>query len=137
MASIISNRFLYSALNAIAGHTIKAAILANTYTPDKDHNTFADVSAHEVSGTNYTAGGQALSNLAATEDDANDKAVLDCDDLVWPNVTFTNGRYLVLYDTTDSNNLIAVYDFGADKSPAADDFNANINASGLLDLSQV
>jgi len=136
MASIVANRFLYNVLNSISGHTIKAAILDNGYTPDKDDNVFSDVSVNEVSGTGYTAGGATLANISIAQDDANDKAWIDCDNLTWSEVTFTNGRYLVLYDTSASNNILSIYDFGADKSPAGDDFQVNVNALGLLSFSQ-
>ena len=136
MASIITNRFFYNCLNALSGHTIKAAILANTYTPDVDHNTWADVSANEISSAGYTAGGQTLANLAVTQDDTGDKAVLDCDDLTWSGVTLTDARYLVIYDTSNADNIIAVYDFGTDQVITAGTFQVSINALGLLSLAQ-
>jgi hypothetical protein len=137
MANIITNKFLYNCLAAFAGHTVKAAILADTYTPDKDHNTWADVSSNEISSAGYVAGGQELANLAATEDDAGDKAFLDCDDLSWSGITLTDARYLVLYDTSDSDNIIAVYDFGTNQAITAGNFTVSINALGLLSLAQV
>lgn len=136
MASIINNRFFYNCLNALNGHTIKAAVLSSDYTPDKDDNVWSDVSANEISSAGYTAGGQALANLAITQDDTSDKAVLDCDDLSWSGITLTDARYLVLYDTSNSDNIICIYDFGTDQTITAGTWQVSINALGLLSLKQ-
>lgn len=136
MASIITNRFFYNCLNALNGHTIKAAVLSSDYTPDKDDNVWSDVSANEISSAGYTAGGQALANLAITQDDTSDKAVLDCDDLSWSGITLTDARYLVLYDTSNSDNIICIYDFGTDQTITAGTWQVSINALGLLSLKQ-
>lgn len=136
MASIITNRFFYNCLNALSGHTIKAAVLSSDYTPDKDDNVWSDVSANEISSAGYTAGGQALANLAITQDDTSDKAVLDCDDLSWSGITLTDARYLVLYDTSNSDNIICIYDFGTDQTITAGTWQVSINALGLLSLKQ-
>jgi len=139
MASIISNRFFY---NLIAGlldldtDTFKMAILNNTHSQDKDDDVWSDISANEVSGSNYTAGGETITTPAISQDDTNDKAVWDCDDVPWTNVTFTSGRYACVYDTTVADTICAIYDFGADKSPSGDDFTVQINTDGLLSLAQ-
>lgn len=45
--------------------TIKDALIANTYTPSDSHEFFStSVSAHQVTGTGYTAGGDALVTTA-------------------------------------------------------------------------
>lgn len=141
MPSIISNRFLFNLATKkidLTTDTLKAAILSNAHVPNKDNNSFADVSINEVSGTGYTAGGKVLTNVSVTQDDAGDKVTVDADDLSWNNVTFVNGRYLVIYDDTlVTKDICFIYDFGADKSPASDDFNVSINALGLFDLTQV
>ena len=47
--------------------TIVCVLLSASYTPGRTtHSTWADVSAYEVTGTNYHAGGQALANKTMT-----------------------------------------------------------------------
>lgn len=54
------------------GHTIKMALLASGYTPNlATHVHFSDVSASEITGTGYTAGGTTLGTLTNTETTAN------------------------------------------------------------------
>ena len=55
---------------ALAGATIKMALITSAYTPDVSvtgNSIFADASANEIAAANgYTAGGVALSSLAST-----------------------------------------------------------------------
>ena len=139
MADIVYNRFLFNVgdknidLNV---DTIKAALLTNVYTPDKDHNVWTDVSANEVSGTGYTAGGKDLTTVAWTEDDTNDLGKLDADDVIWTNSTIT-ARYCVLYDdTVVTDDLIMCFDFTTDKSSSGGDFKVQFNASGIFKSEQ-
>lgn len=140
MASYVYNRFFANIANKeidLEADNIRAAILDNGHTPDPDHNQWTDVSGDEVSGSGYTAGGELLTTKAVTEDDTNDLAKFDADDVTWTTVTFTNGRYLVLYDDTMTNDdLIAIFDFGADQNPAGVDFTVQWNINGILTISQ-
>lgn len=51
--------------------TLKAAMVDNGYTFDITHDFFDDVSADELSGTNYTAGGVTLTSVTAAFTAAN------------------------------------------------------------------
>lgn len=52
--------------------TIKVALVASTYTPDRTaHDFWDDVVAHEISGTGYIAGGATLSSKTLTVTAAN------------------------------------------------------------------
>lgn len=139
MADIIYNRFVYNKgakLIDLNNDDIKAALLADTYTPNKDHNQWADISTHETSGTGYTAGGQSLANKAWTEDDTNDLAKFDADNPIWTSATIT-AHYLILYDNTMAGkDLMGCYDFGANKSSSGGDYEVQINANGLLKSEQ-
>lgn len=74
------NGFLYAefadelmrgTLDLDGGHTLKMA-LVHGYNPNVDtHNVWADVSSAEVAGTNYTAGGKALTTVTVTKTAAN------------------------------------------------------------------
>lgn len=117
--------------------TIKVMLVDSSYVPDIDlHADRADVTG-EVTGTGYTAGGQALTNPSVTQDNTNDTAVFDADDVTWGTSTIT-ARGAVLYKSTgtaSTDTLIAYFDFGADESSNEGDFTITWNAGGILTLS--
>ena len=77
-----------------ATDTLKLMLVSSAYTPDAEHTQIAQVSGHEIAGTNYTAGGQALSGVTTSRSGASAK--LDADDLTFAALTATF-RYGVLY----------------------------------------
>ena len=87
----------------------------------------------EASGTNYSAGGQALGSAAITV--SGTTALVDFADEVFSNVT-VSADGCIIYNTANSNSAIAVIDFGGTVSatagnltiafPAADASNAVI-----------
>lgn len=101
-----------------------------------DANTTAYTSSDEVSsvGSNYTAGGGALTNLGVTATNSNASSgtgFLDFSDLTFANATIT-ARGALIYnstpsansnsDTTLTNAAVAVLDFGSDKTASNGDF---------------
>jgi len=84
-----------------------------------DATTTAYSATNEVSGTNYTAGGNTLTLVPATT--SGTTAFIDFDDTTWANSTIT-ARGALIYTTANSNAAIAVLDFGADKTSTAGDF---------------
>ena len=139
MADTIYNRFFANLMNKevdLEADTIRVALLTSSYTINKDHNTWSDVSANEVSGTGYTAGGATLANKSVAQDNTNDEATFDADDVTWSSSTIT-ARYAVLYDDTLTNDdLIAVFDFGSDQSSSSGDFTLQFSSDGILSLAQ-
>lgn len=139
MASLIYNRGLQIVQDGSADldtDTLKVMLLANTYTPDKDHNVLTDASTHEVTGTGYTAGGATLANVSVTEDDANDRVTVDADDVTWAAATIT-ARYALIYDDTLVNDpLLYLFDFGSDQSSSGADFTIQWNAGGIFRVAQ-
>ena len=79
---------------------------------------YSDMGADEASGTNYSAGGSALTNVTPTT--SGTTALTDFADLVFTNVTITTSGCLI-YNSTDSNKAVAVFDFGGDKTATAGD----------------
>jgi hypothetical protein len=114
--------------------TIKCALLTSSHSPDKDSNTWSQISSNEVSGTGYSAGGATLADKAVTQNDTTDKAVFDATDVTWSSSTIT-ARYAVLYDTTVSDNLICCIDFGANYSSTNGNFTIQFDSAGVLTLS--
>jgi hypothetical protein len=78
---------------------MKVALLKPTYVPNRDtHKVWTDISAHEVVGAGYTAGGQVLATKATPYDPANDRTDFRSADTTWgPGATFL-AHYAVVYD---------------------------------------
>jgi hypothetical protein len=85
-----------------------------------DSTTTAYTATNEVSGSGYSAGGQALS-VATAPTSTSTTAWLDFDDEVWSSATIT-ARGAMIYNSTNSNKCVAVLDFGGDKTSTAGDF---------------
>lgn len=68
--------------------TIKAALSTSVHVPNKDDTFYDDVGADdlidgELSGTGYTAGGDALGSNTVAYDAANDRVEFDAADASW------------------------------------------------------
>ena len=81
--------------------------------------TTAYSTAQEVSGTNYSAGGSALTNV--TPAISGTTAVCDFADLTFGTATVT-ARGCLMYNSTNSNKALCAIDFGGDKTSTAGDF---------------
>jgi len=88
-------------------------------------DTTAYTTSGEVSGTGYTAGGQALtistSPTSGNNSSGTPTAYITFANASWPNSTFT-ARGALIYNVTQGNKSVAVLDFGADKTVAGDTF---------------
>jgi len=133
MASVIYNRLFYDIAAKLVNldtDTIYCALLGAGYTPNKDHNVWADVSGQEIAaGGGYIAGG-ALMNTSLTEDDVNDRVVFTAVDVEWNPSTIT-ASYAVVYDTTH-DTLICCIDFAGAKSSAGGSFKIVWSANGIV-----
>lgn len=112
---------------ASGGDTYKIALY--TSSASIDANTTAYTATNEVTGTNYTAGGEGLTNLGVSATAVNASAgtgFADFSDATWSSATIT-ARGALIYNTTpagsaNTNAAVAVLDFGADKSSTDGDF---------------
>jgi hypothetical protein len=113
--------------------TLKVALLGSGHTPDQANDAnYADVSADEISGSGYTAGGATLSGVTVTRSGATVK--LDATDPEWTALA-PDFRYAVLYDDTHaSDTLIALLDPGALQSPSGQNARVVFDANGILTL---
>ena len=120
---------------AFLTNTIKLMLLDNVHTTNIDTQLFIDdVSANEVSGTGYSAGGATLGSKTSTIDNTNDRGVMDSADVTFSASTIT-ARYGVIYKDTGTpgtSPIIGIYDFVSDKSSSSSDFTFQVNADGLL-----
>jgi hypothetical protein len=118
--------------------TIKCALVTNSYTPNQNTDDFwNDASANEVSGTNYTAGGNTLATPAVTLSGAGLVTVDASDPATWTQsgAGFSNARYAIIYVSTgvsSTSDLIGYASFGADVGNVAGDLSVQVNASGLF-----
>ena len=122
---------------AISG-TLKLAIVTSAYTPDQNlHDFWDDVSANQVSGTNYTAGGNACATPTWTMSGAGLGTFDAADPATWSQSAsgFSNGRRAIIYYDTGvaaTSRLVAYSDdFGADTGNVSGDLTITINPSGI------
>jgi len=94
----------------VASDTLKMALYTAYATLDQ--NTTAYSPANEISGTGYTVGGQALSNVTILS--GSNTVYVSFSNVVWNPAQFTT-RGALIYNATKSNASIAVLDFGSDK----------------------
>jgi hypothetical protein len=120
--------------------TVKCMIVTGTYTPNQNTHDFRDdLGANEVSGSNYTAGGNAMINPVVSLSGAGLVTVDFDDPATWAQhaTGFSNGRRAVVYvargGLSSADELIGYTDdFGADKGNVDGDFSVAVNASGLF-----
>jgi len=116
----------------VSGDTFKIALYLST--ADIDANTTAYTATNEASGTNYTAGGEDLTNTGVNVTNINANTgtgFTDFSDAVFTNVNVT-ARGAMIYNSTPSANGVAntaltnasvcVLDFGSDKTATDGDF---------------
>jgi len=75
---------------------------------------------NEVTGSGYTAGGNALT-ISTNPTTSGTTAYLDFADTTWSTATIT-ARGALIFQQGGSNPAVAVIDFGADKTSTAGDF---------------
>jgi len=126
MCTSFKNELLYGVhdFDASTGDTFNIALYDSNATLDA--STTAYSATDEVSGTGYSAGGQALTNVNPTT--SGTTAFTDFADETFTTATIT-ARGALIYNTTPnttsisvSNPSVVVLDFGADKTSTAGDF---------------
>lgn len=134
MASGVYNRFKANILNKVVdmeADTLKVMLLDSNHSFTATNNVIGDVSANEISGTGYTAGGATLANGAVTQA-ATTK--FDADDTSWTTATFTANHAVIYDDTVGTDDLIASYDFGGAQAVSAGTFTISWHADGIITI---
>lgn len=115
--------------------THKGAMFTNSITPNFSSDTaygVAPYNANEVSGTGYSAGGNAITTTTVTESPTG-TIMWDAADMSWTTSTITNARCLLAYaDALAGNNALALVDFDADYSTVAGTFAIQWAATGIV-----
>jgi hypothetical protein len=110
--------------------SLKLALIKATPSGTYDATTtnYSDVTGNsdEATGTNYTAGGQALDSATISTDGTT--AIVDFADEVFANVT-TSADGCIIYNTAQGNKAIAVIDFGGTVSATAGDLTIQFPAA--------
>ena len=101
-----------------SGNTFNIALY--TSSASLGAGTTAYTTSNEVSGTNYTAKGQALTNVTPTA--SSPTALPAFTDATFSNVTLTARGALIFNDSASGDPAVCVLDFGSDKSASSGDF---------------
>lgn len=103
------------------GNTFKIALYTSSSTMSA--STTAYTTTNEVSGTNYSAGGNTLTNVDPST--SGTTALTDFADSTWSSATITaNGALIYNSSTTagSANRAVVVLAFGGDKTSTSGDF---------------
>ena len=121
MANVVPYSFAQELLKGthnFTSNTIKLALYtANPYTTAS--TAYSSGSANQVSGTGYTTGGNTLgSPVVANQTNVANYATVDFTDSVWgsPTPATFSAAFGAIYNSSASNKLIVVLDFGGTKS---------------------
>jgi len=106
--------------------TFKIALFTNSANLDASTSAYTGTpgvpAANEVSSTNYTPGGQALT-ISTTPTSGGTTAFLSfASPVTWSGVSFTT-RGALIYNSTEANRAVAVISFGTDQTVSGGDFN--------------
>jgi hypothetical protein len=127
MASMIYHSF-FERLGRGAGDlqsvTVKCALVTSSYTANKDHDFFDDITNEVAATGNYVAGGDTIT-VTVTDDDANDRVDIVLGEAQWTSATITARGAVYYVDTggaASTDWLIAHVDFGSDRSSSSGTF---------------
>ena len=115
-------------LHAFGTSVIRAGTTADTFrvalytsSATMDATTTAYSVTNEVSGTNYTAGGEAITIVTAPTSTST-TAWMDFTDTTWATSTITARGALIYNDTSSGDLSVGALDFGSDKTSTAGNF---------------
>jgi len=112
------------------GDTIKVGLLDNSHSFTSTNTVWGDISANEISGTGYTAGGATLASQSVT---VGSTTYFDAADTAWTSASFT-AYHAAIYDTTNTSSLVCSIDFGGAQTVTNGTFTIQWNASGIISL---
>jgi hypothetical protein len=130
-----TNQFKTGLMNGSYNFTTDAFKIAlYTGSATLNENTSTYTTDNEVTGSGYTAGGNALTvSVTPTTGDSGNIAYISFSNVSW--TASLTARGALIYDVTNGNKTVCVLDFGADKTskttfevqfPAATDTSAII-----------
>ena len=111
------------------GNTFKIALYTSSATLAASTTAYATTNEVSATGTNYTAGGNTLTNVDPTT--SGTTALTDFADTTWSSSTITARGALIYNSSTtagSANRAVAILDFGADKTSTSGDFTVQFPA---------
>ena len=122
--------------------TIKVCLVGNGYSWSVDGNqSYNDtaITTNELTAANYSAGGEALTALTVSQDDANDWAKWDAANVTWGTLG-TTGKTLIhalIYDDTITTPVAKpiIGRIELATNPTGGNYQIAWNAGGILQLS--
>ena len=102
---------------ASGGNTFKLALYTSSATMGAATTAFT--TTNQVSGTNYTSGGAALTNVAPTS--SGTTGFTDFADLTFGTATVTARGCMIYNDSASGDPSVATIDFGGDTTSTAGD----------------
>lgn len=114
--------------------TVNAALLTDSWTPDRTLDFLSELTNELANGDGYTTGGEALTTKAVNT--AANVTYLNADDIVWTFTASKSFRYVVFYKNTGvagTSPLIWYVDLGA--TTVSGTYTLQLNANGLISLS--
>lgn len=98
MATLIFDSFLGDVFagNCLTSHSYKGMLTTDAYVEDRVAHSKRSSVTNEITGTNYTAGGAALT-LSFAVNTTTHKGILTIGAVSWANSTITAARKLVVY----------------------------------------
>jgi len=103
---------------ASGGNSFKLALYTSSATLGAATTAYS--ATNEASGTNYSAGGAALTNINPTS--SGTTGFTDFSDLTFSNATITANGALIYNDTTSGDPAVCSLAFGGDKTSTSGDF---------------
>ena len=110
---------------ASGGNTFKLALYTSSATLGAATTAYSVT--NEASGTNYSAGGAALTNVNPSS--SGTTALTDFDDLTFSSATITANGALIYNDTASGDPAVCSLAFGGDKTSTAGDFTIQFPAA--------
>jgi hypothetical protein len=110
---------------ASGGNTFKLALYTSSATLGAATTAYSVT--NEASGTGYSAGGAALTNVDPSS--SGTTALTDFDDLTFSSATITANGALIYNDTQSGDPAVCSLAFGGDKTSTAGDFTIQFPAA--------
>lgn len=106
--------------------TFKCMLTTSAYTYNRATHTKRSDVTNEITGTGYTAGGQAVTSIVPTNDTTNHKLSIVITPAVWSGATTLTARNLVVYKSrggaSSADEIVCVDNFSADESSSGGTF---------------
>lgn len=131
ITTAVCNSFKQEILEGVHESTDTYKIALYTDAATLGASTTAYSATNEVSGSGYSAGGLTLSGLSTGL--SGSTAYLTFTDPVWSNSTIT-ARGCLIYNSSQSNKSVAVFDFGQNVSSVNGSFTVDFPGTGASSL---